>query len=103
MCIRAGSPPFRPSALGSVWVGNITLSTPIAMPSRSLPFSLKKLRRKVDKLDRFVKSAVIDTMELELTTNDLGCPSTVVDELAHLHGLLDLACCCVTEIDVCTR
>ncbi len=66
------------------------------MPPTPLPFSLKKLRRKVDKLDNFVKSAAIDTMERELTTEDLGCPSTVVDELAHL---LDLARCCVSEIE----
>ncbi len=69
-------------------------------PFPPLPFSLQKLRRKVDELDRFVKSAAIDTMELEMTTEDLGCPSTVVDELAHLHGLLDLARCCVQEIEV---
>ncbi len=71
------------------------------MPPKSLPFSLKKLRRKVDKLDNFVKSAAIDTMELDMTTEDLGCPSTVMDELAHLHGLLNLAGCCVQEIEPC--
>ena len=68
-------------------------------PFSPLPFSLQKLRRKVDELDKFVKSAAIDTMELEMTTEDLGFPSTVVDELAHLHGLLDLARCCVQEIE----
>ncbi len=70
------------------------------MPPKSLPFSLKKLRRKVDKLDRFVKSAARDMIRNELTPKDLGCPSTVADELAHLHGLLDLARCCVQEIEI---
>ncbi len=71
------------------------------MPPKPLPFSLEELRSQVDKLDKFVKSAAIDTMRNDLTPLDLGMPSTVVDELAHLHGLLDLARCCVAEIEDC--
>lgn len=70
------------------------------MPPKPLPFSLIELRQQVDKLDTFVKSAARDVMKIELGPADLGCPSTVVDELAHLHGLLDLARCCVQEIEI---
>ncbi len=67
MRIRAGSPPF--------FLGSATaLLPPTAMPPQPLPFSLKKLRRQVDELDAFVKSAAIDTMELEMTTEDFGLP-----------------------------
>ncbi len=69
------------------------------MPPRPLPFSRDELRLQIDTLDKFVKSAAIDTMKLEMTADDLGTPSTIVDELAHLHGLLDLARCCVSEIE----
>ncbi len=71
------------------------------MYPKPLPFSLKKLRRKVNELDDFVKTAALDTMRNEMTPQDLGFPSTIVDELAHLHGLLDLARCCVSEIEDC--
>ena len=71
------------------------------MPPKPLPFSLDELRRKVDELDKFVKSAARSTMKNEQTTEDLGFPSTVVDELAHLHGLMDMARCCVQEIEDC--
>ncbi len=72
------------------------------MPPKPLTFSLEELRSQVETLDKFVKSAAIDMMGQGLTTEDVGCPSTVVDELAHLHGLLDLARCCVQEIENCS-
>ena len=70
-----------------------------AMPRKPLPFSLKELRRRVNELDAFVKTAALDTMKDRMGPDDLGFPSTVVDELARLHGLLDLALCCVEEIE----
>ncbi len=63
------------------------------------PFSLRELRQHTTKLDDYVKFAAVAVMQNEMGPDDLGCPSTVVDELAHLHGLLDLARCCVSEIE----
>ena len=70
---------------------------------KSLPFSLEELHRQVDTLDQFVKSAVLVTMKENMGPDDLGFPSTIVDELAHLHGLLDLARCCVAELETILR
>lgn len=70
------------------------------MPLKPLPFSLKKLRRKVDKLDAFVKSITLQVIKKDMSPADLGFPTMVVDELAHLHGLIDLAKCCVKEIEI---
>ncbi len=70
------------------------------MPPKPLPFSLKKLRRKVEKLDRFVKSATTATMKQEMRPDE-WLPSVAVDELAHIHGLLDLIRYCVEEIELC--
>ncbi len=73
------------------------------MPRTPLPFSLSELRCRVDELDTFVKAAVRATMKDDMGPDDLGFPSTIVDELAHLHGLLDLARCCVQEIEIVQR
>ena len=73
------------------------------MPQKPPPFSLPELRHKIDEVDAFVKSAVRAAMKDEMGPDELGFPSTVVDELAHLHGLLDLACCCVEEIEIVQR
>ena len=63
----------------------------------NLPFSIDELRLLVDQLDQFVKSATLATMQNEPTTK--GCPSTVVDKLTHLRGLLHLAQRRVQEIE----
>lgn len=73
------------------------------MPPKPLLFSLSELRLKVEELDTFVKSAALATMKYDMGPDDLNFPSTVVDELAHLHGLLDLARCCVEEIETVKR
>ena len=70
------------------------------MPQKPLPFSLPELRRKVEEVDRFVKSAALEVMKKDMGPVDLGFPSTMVDELAHLHGLLDLAQCCIEEMEI---
>ncbi len=67
---------------------------------KNLPFSLDELRLQVDTLDLFVKTAVLAVMKSDMSPADLGFPSPIVDELAHLHGLLDLAKCCVEKIEI---
>lgn len=42
-------------------------------------------------------------MKDDMGPDDLGFPSTIVDELAHLYGLLDLARCCIQEIETVQR
>lgn len=68
------------------------------MKSTPLPFSTEELRQRFDDLDKFVKTAAYDVMSDAMGPNDVGFPSPLVDYLAHLHGLLDLARCCVKEI-----
>ena len=91
------------SALFHWAIVEVILNLASIMPQKPLPFSLPELRRKVDELDIFVKSAVLATMKDDMGPDDLGFPSTIVDELAHLHGLLDLAGCCVEEIELVQR
>ncbi len=66
------------------------------MPIESLPFSVDELRRLVSDADAAVKDAV---KAVPMARGDLGFPSAVVDMLAHLHGLLDLAVCSVEELE----
>ena len=90
MSIRAGSHFFSSRQCHfSFW--------PTTMP-KPLPFSLEELRQQVDQLDFFVKTATVQVMKKEMGPSELGFSSLLVDELAHLHGLLDLVRCCVEEI-----
>ena len=103
MSIRAGSPLLWGfcTFLIALFESAISSYSPqTAMPPKPLPFSLEELRLQVDDLDKFVKSAMIATMKQELRPDEWQ-PSVAVDELAHLHGLLDLMRYCVEEIELC--
>ncbi len=92
-------------------VGNLnSFSSPTTMPNPNenlpdlpLPFSVDELRLLVDKLDAFVKFAALATMKKEMGPDEMAFPSTVVDELAHMYGLLSLVRCCVQEIEFYDR